>query len=408
MIQSNKNNSRGGLVHKRQHRLFYLIVLLSLALLSFENTCLKLLSLSNNAAPTVGEQSVSKKHTRETSNHQLAACQRQNPLHVLFGLSGSHPGFFAELQVALKSVLLNAPLDRNLSIHFMADQQAHEALGNLFHETNLTSWQSRSPVSIWTYNIQPYVPQWEQEVRHLCHATGRRKAAGAALTLHTMGTWFRLFAYQILPTEEIESVLYMDTDVVVTANLEALANQMDPQYAFQWGDLRCAGFMILTLSKLKDIWNLALTMDFSSAKFAIKKNSNKMEAVSDQLVFQAVEDEYRHLAGRLTSEWDISLASGAWRFQHEIPQAYPALGMMHYNGGAWSKDAYWNNSVLYFNDEKFKGSLGITNYYIHLPWTWARSYAKSLTTDQQRFNLQLFHRVNGSSFYKGTMKQGLR
>ena len=375
MIQSTTNDFRS-LVHVRNHRLFYLILLLGLAFLSFERTWLQLSSSSSqDAAPKTGEQSVNTKNKGETEPHYLAEYQVQDPLHVLFGLSGAHPGFFAELQVALKSVLLNAPLDRNMSIHFMADQEAYDALDNLFDETNLTTWQSRSAVSIWTYNTQPYIMEWEQEVRHLCNATGRRKAATEALKKHTIGTWFRLFAYQILPTEEIESVVYMDSDVVITANLEALARQIDPHYSYQWGESRCAGFMILALNKLKDIWDIALTMDFANAT---KKDGKKKASVDDQLVFKAVEDRYRHLTGRLTPEWDISLASGAWRFQKKLPQTYPELGMMHYNGGAWSKEAYWDNSV-YFNDENFKGSFGITNYYIHLPWTWARSYAKSLS-----------------------------
>ena len=43
------------------------------------------------------------------------------PLHVAFGLSGNHPGFLAEFQVALKSVLLNSPLERDLFVHILAD-----------------------------------------------------------------------------------------------------------------------------------------------------------------------------------------------------------------------------------------------------------------------------------------------
>jgi hypothetical protein len=35
---------------------------------------------------------------------------KQEPVHVLFGLGDNNEGFFAEFEVALKSVLVNAPL----------------------------------------------------------------------------------------------------------------------------------------------------------------------------------------------------------------------------------------------------------------------------------------------------------
>ena len=49
--------------------------------------------------------------------HQLLA-----PIHVAFRLSSNNPAFLFEFEVALKSVLLNAPLKRDWFVHMLADQ----------------------------------------------------------------------------------------------------------------------------------------------------------------------------------------------------------------------------------------------------------------------------------------------
>ncbi len=63
------------------------------------------------------------------------------PLHttvnVVFGLSGNDSGFLAEFEVALKSKLLNAPLQSKLAIHIMADSSAYVALGLIFIRTGV-------------------------------------------------------------------------------------------------------------------------------------------------------------------------------------------------------------------------------------------------------------------------------
>lgn len=48
-----------------------------------------------------------------------------------FGLSSNNPGFLFEFEVALKSVLLNAPLKRDLFVHILADQDSFQALDDI-------------------------------------------------------------------------------------------------------------------------------------------------------------------------------------------------------------------------------------------------------------------------------------
>ncbi|KAL7523663.1 hypothetical protein ACHAXR_000278, partial [Thalassiosira sp. AJA248-18] len=71
--------------------------------------------------------------------------QRHNlsPINVAFGLSGDHPGFLSEFEVALKSVLLNAPMERNLHVHILADRDAFVSLDGIFNRTQLPTWVTR-------------------------------------------------------------------------------------------------------------------------------------------------------------------------------------------------------------------------------------------------------------------------
>ena len=60
------------------------------------------------------------------TNHQHC---RLSTIHLAFGLSGNHPGFLSEFEVALKSVLLHAPLDRNMHVHIVAIEMPTRAWG---------------------------------------------------------------------------------------------------------------------------------------------------------------------------------------------------------------------------------------------------------------------------------------
>lgn len=310
-----------------------------------------------------------------------------DPLHVFWGLSGAHPGFLAELQVCLRSVLLNAPLERNLTLHLLADQEAYDALPQILHErANLTLWRTRTGVTLKTYNVEPWVANWTKAVNDLCKA--QTECPGGYLYLHTVGTWFRLFAYQILSPTDVPFAVYMDVDVVVTANLEQVWTQVDNRFAFQWGAMECAGFMVLRMDQLPRVWELASHIDLRNASDTLN------EKITDQLVFRAVQHKHPEIVGPLTTEWDLSVAAGAWRAHKRFAQVYPKLGMIHYNGGGSSKGPFWNNSLYFVNtseDAQMRGGLGLTAYYIFMPWHWARSYAKSLTTPERSFPLRVLH-----------------
>jgi hypothetical protein len=194
------------------------------------------------------------------------------PVHVLFCLSGNHSGFLSEFEVSLKSVLMNAPLERNLTVHIMADALAYEALDDVFARAELELWQSRTQVSIESYNVEQHIPAWHKRVEDLFASTGfqRQPSHAFGVGLHTIGTWFRLFCHDVLKVSNsndksiddnaVEHVLYIDPDVVIMANLEDVWRHADTEYHFQWGVSVCAGFLLLNVPKVNEIWQTARTL----------------------------------------------------------------------------------------------------------------------------------------------------
>ena len=225
-----------------------------------------------------------------------------------------------------------------------------------------------SSVHVHLYNTTRYIPAWQELIATLFMQTYLpREWMGLAALQHTIGTWFRLFAHEIVLAQydpTVTTVLYMDADVVVTKNLEVLpAVWMDDHSAFQWGAHRCAGFMVLNLALLPTLWETVRRINLQNASMVLQ------EEPTDQLIFVAIDDQYPHLRGRLLPvAWDLSIANGPWRSHLRFPEAYPELGVIHYNGNGASKEPYWHH--YYFTEtDMYQGSLGLTSYYIHMPWT---------------------------------------
>ena len=108
------------------------------------------------------------------------------PLNVLFCLSGNHTGFLAEFVVALKSVLLNAPIDTGMNIHVIGDQEARAALPNILNETQVLTWHTRQPIQIHTYDITNLV----KTIRNWKYSICRNHKKILTDESHTIGTFF--------------------------------------------------------------------------------------------------------------------------------------------------------------------------------------------------------------------------
>jgi hypothetical protein len=161
----------------------------------------------------------------------------------------------------------------------------------------------------------------------------------------------------------------MDTDVVIMANLDDLWKHVDQDATFQWGSDTCAGFMILNLQKLGTVWDMARRCDLHNISNVTGQDFN------DQLIFRAVNYTFPNVVGVLPEEWSISVANGAWRHAADIVDYRPKIGMLHFNGGGGSQDAYWEGKfVQAWPDTWGTGPL----YYAKLPWNWARFVGESM------------------------------
>lgn len=194
----------------------FIIVLLALSLLSL--SALLSAHLFDNDKCTLFVRGISKQQEalvgvkRHASENKVGS----DVVRVLFGASGDDPGFILELEVALKSILLNAPLDHNLSIHYLADQAASDAVLQLLRRIDITNWQMRNKLTILVHHItQSHIEKWRRIIDDFYNEVNASKDHFK----HSIGAYFRLFAHDVLP-KDIKYVIYMDSDVVIMANLQ--------------------------------------------------------------------------------------------------------------------------------------------------------------------------------------------
>ena len=266
-------------------------------------------------------------------------------INVMFGLSGNHPGFLAEFEVALKSVLLNGPVSDDLAVHVLADGNAYVALPDIFKETRLEHSIWRNQVSITVYNVDPFLKNWSATVESVLHIK-------ADQLLHTVGSFFRLFGHDILP-KTVQHVIYLDTDVVVMANLAELWHSKDEDAVFMLGSDLCDGFMILNLYKGSKLWELAARIDIPAMRKEFPRNN-----IDDNLLLKGIHRTYPAEATLLPDSWSISVANGAWKYAQKLVEVRPAVGMLHFNGGGMSKDPYFVGDFFL----RHPNSFGICRY----------------------------------------------
>ena len=347
--------------------------ILSMAVLLFVSLALLFVNFSS---PTVQYQS-----QREYDVSRTAKQQREH-VHVLFGVMGNAEGVFNEAMVALKSTLMNAPLDKDLSIHYMVDEIAAKKLDDVLNTTQVTTWRTRNEISINAYTVtDELMEQWKQLlVKKLC--------TGCHDRIHSFGAYFRLFAHKILPPE-VKHALYMDTDVVVLTNLGELwtHNVTRPDLYFSWGEQRCSGFVVLNIAKMDDFWE----------DFRRTTNTTITSGFQDQDILRYMNDTFPQKVHVLPTQWDTSVANGGtYNKLRKDPIGFrPNLGMIHYNGGGKSKAEFWVDNELM---EKNPASFGLTHFYIHMPWEWARFSAHSQIRDgEEGHRIRYQHHLNSRS-----------
>ena len=308
-------------------------------------------------------------------------------VHVLYGLSGNSSTFLDEFDISLKSVLLNSPIDLDLTVHIMADGEAYAALPAVLLDGRhnfTTAWRTRNRIDIRVYDIEPLIPTMRDVIGRAMH----QFSVDDVTEVHTIGTFFRLFADRVVgpslssSSREVTHVIYMDTDVVIMSDLGELWSHVTHDAAFQWGGSMNAGFVILNLQKLPLVWNVASTLDLMEISERTDQGAN------DQLVFQAVNRTRPDLVQLLPKEWDVSVTS-LWRgglvadrdyfpFENMSPHRPDGVGMLHFNGGKSSKENVFTSGGSFLDIQK-RGRYGWANanYYVRLPWAWARYLVES-------------------------------
>jgi hypothetical protein len=304
-------------------------------------------------------------HAKADGSPLLPVVTTDEIVHVVYGLSGDNSGFIGEFEISLKSVLLNSPIHSDLTVHVMADKKAVGALRDVFNRSQISTWHTRNHVRLQVYNIESKIPSWKRRIKSMTKIPIKQVMGGT----HTVGAFFRLFLQDVLHTS-VNHALYIDPDVVVTAPLDGLWKHVDRNATFQWGDLKCSGFIILNVPKLDHLWHLASKLDLNKASVELRQAKN------DQLIFRAINRSHPEIVSMLPKEWDVSLAGGLWK--GVLTESRPdGVGHMHFNGGGPSKANVFLTIKEFLTVEKHRSGWGLANYYIRMPWPYAKFIVES-------------------------------
>ncbi|KAG7340867.1 hypothetical protein IV203_024410 [Nitzschia inconspicua] len=362
--------------------------------------------LQFNVRPTIPHSSLHTLVPSSSSSSSSTTTTTPPTFHVLFTLLGrpddnndnnnkrnqrkgsSAQPLYNSWQVSLKSVLLNAPTDRPLQIHVLCNSHAQRALHEIIHQqTRLSQSTWRNPITISTYNVEGFHAIWKTYLRQ--HLKSDQLDDRVSL-----GGYYRLLAHFILPLPKVldditintsnsstdqatttatttrsnlppDSVLYMDSDVVILSNL----NEIIPH---------------LQVGNAVDVHD--------------------------------VDPKHGFVVVQFPPQWDRNLGHG-WRPQPQLLLQEPdAAGMVHFQGGAGRPahltyfDSAANSYIHNNNDHNNNGvggdvvtdfaqyctrskhcrtnaeenipivesTWGLARYYVQVPWHWVLYFGKSL------------------------------
>jgi len=304
----------------------------------------------------------------QTGGNLTSASLPQDPVDVLYALSGDDPDFLLEFENSLKSVLLNAPLDAALRIHILCDEVAHKGLSEVFNRTEITEIRARNPTFIKVYNCQYLLKKWRARLRSMM------MPISGAESRHTIGTFFRLFADYMLP-DYVHHFIYLDTDVIILANLAEVWSLINPKAYFQWGDSQCAGFVIFKRKSLRKMWHFWATGGVMKLNQLNMQNSVSI-GYDDQSLLRVFHNHTPEKVDALPPRWDIHYANGLWKFTNRLVSVREQAGMLHFNGHSQA-------SLLKDDREAVVSTWGLANFHINLPWPWAKFIIESTINKAQ-------------------------
>lgn len=339
---------------------------------------------------------------------------------------GSEVNFLDEWEVSFKSVLHNAPLDSDLHIHIICNNNGARGVERRIRNANLPGSLWRNRVSVTVTNLKSKEENLRLFLRRMIlnekNVTGLEsewmdKRLG-------LGAFLRLFAYKYMleyaPNEfeqkrDLRMAFYLDTDVVIISNLNHLVSTGDEWLVdierqggrpplWLWGQ-GSSGFMGINVLHFEGFWDAVARCDPVRQDPWPKKN--------DQWVLGHVAKCFTNLTSALPdpSPWSVHIGSGYRAIPHRLDR--PA-GMLHlqnpdarnwFEGGSEVKalyravprcidkptrgegdgtciDRYYVDKFCHRarpcisrgnKDENLKAvrnTWGIADYYVRLSWNW--------------------------------------
>ena len=196
---------------------------------------------------------------------------------------------------------------------------------------------------------------------------------------HTFGTFLRLFIHET-PLIKLDSIIYMDIDVIFLSNLRELWNERNTTKFVQWGESRCAGLMIMNPKLTKGFAMEEIKNSINAAKTRRKKKFPF--GVDDQQILTQLEVDHPEMFGILDGRFDIHLNNGKQDLGEHGLVTMNEVAFLHMNGGGDSPGAFFNYKP---NDWKHLKKIdwingkgwNLVKFYVDLPWSWLLSIEQS-------------------------------
>jgi len=342
------------------------------------------------------------------NNHNKAFEDEYTPklrstLHVIHCLSGNDRGFIEEWEIAIKSILVNAPLDHDLHVHLLADNKAAQEIDSIATQHKWVDSIWRNQIEVIVHNVEEMIPGWREFLTNMLTTESNRQWMDERVGI---GGYFRLLAHRIIvPYEcrnrkactgdvkkDLQLAVYMDTDVIIISNLNHLRYSAENTLKmtkeegrqiplWMWRDN--SGFIILDLTRFEQMWKRVEILR-SIARGA--PNSK-----GDQSILAQVEKNCTSFTAEIPLAWSTHIGHDDYRpYPHRLIWQRKEVGMLHFTSPGWSIfgknfmdkggpgkwceiSRYCNQTATQPGGDMYNvlSSWGLAEYYAKLSWDWA-------------------------------------
>jgi hypothetical protein len=312
--------------------------------------------------------------THQSASVSSSPLQRKT-LHILHGIflkQNKGTAIIDEWEVNLRSILSNAPTDNDIHIHVMTNKRATELIEKRIQEIGIvkkSKW--RNKVSLTLYNVESKLGEWKEFLNESLRGNGMDVRV-------SIGGYFRLLAHKVLDQDIVDEVVYMDSDVVVLANLNDLMRYMNTTHVenenMLWQNAAHlnSGFMVINIQKFHRFWELV-------------KKLPEVGHGGDQNLLIMVDNEWpdANYKGILPNAWAHALGHGWRRLPHRLLYTPEGVGAIHFTGSHLGEtyfaepgglDQYCNyqgrGPMCKGHLDEYHASWGLADYYIKLSWNY--------------------------------------